>query len=99
MQVFLKIFTVLFIPGFHWVCMYLNREGTEEPSEKFENLLQRWQLCMNKNNCLLMVKPNKIKNNKMCGPWFFLQMKYDTWIGFELRKPNVNVDSFAPYKQ
>ena len=53
---------------------------------------------MNK-SCLPMVKQNKIKNNKMCGPWFFLQMKYDTWIGLELRKPNVNVDSVAPYKQ
>ena len=43
-----------------------------------------------------MVKQNKIKNNKMCGPRYFLQMKYDTWIGFELHKPNANVDSFLP---
>ena len=52
---------------------------------------------MNK-SCLPMVKQNKIKNNKMCGPWFFPQMKYDTWIGFELHhdKPNANVDSFLP---
>ena len=34
-QVFFSIFTVLFISGFHKVCVYLNREGTEEPFKKF----------------------------------------------------------------
>ena len=26
---------------------------------------------------------------------FFLQVKYETWIGFGLRKPNANDDSFC----
>ena len=34
-QVFLSIFTVLSILGFHLVCMYLNQEGKEEASKKF----------------------------------------------------------------
>ena len=29
---------------------------------------------------------------------FFLQVKYETWIGFGLQKPNTNDDSFAPFK-
>ena len=27
-----------------------------------------------------------------------LQVKYETWIGFGLQKPNTNDDSFAPFK-
>ena len=35
---------------------------------------------------------------KMFGPRFFLHVKYETWIGFGLHKPNANDDSFAPFK-
>ena len=31
----------------------------------------------------------------MFGPEFFLQLKYETWIGFGLQKPNAN-DDFWP---
>ena len=50
---------------------------------------------MNK-NCLLMVKT---KQKKMCALDFFLQVKYETWIGFRLHKANVNDDSFCPPKK
>ena len=42
---------------------------------------------MNKNGLLIVTT----KQNKMCGPWFFLQVKYETWIGFWLHTPDVNV--------
>ena len=42
---------------------------------------------MNKNGLLIVTT----KQNKMCGPWFFLQVKYETWIGFGLQTPDVNV--------
>ena len=29
---------------------------------------------------------------------FFLQVKYETWVGFRLQKPNTNDDSFVPFK-
>ena len=48
---------------------------------------------------LLKVKRrSSLSLKKMLGPGFFLQVKYETWIGFGLQKPNTNDDSFAPFK-
>ena len=41
---------------------------------------------------------SSINKKKMFGPRFFLHVKYETWIGFGLHKPNANDDSFAPFK-
>ena len=40
----------------------------------------------------------KKKKNRMFGLRFFLQVKYETWVGFRLQKPNTNDDSFVPFK-
>ena len=40
----------------------------------------------------------KKKKNRMFGLRFFLQVKYETWVGFRLQKPNTNEDSFVPFK-
>ena len=40
----------------------------------------------------------KKKKNRMFGLQFFLQVKYETWVGFRLQKPNTNDDSFIPFK-
>ena len=38
------------------------------------------------------------KKNRMFGLRFFLQVKYETWVGFRLQKPDTNDDSFVPFK-
>ena len=40
----------------------------------------------------------KKKKNRMFGLRFFLQVKYETWVGFRLQKPNTNDDSFVAFK-
>ena len=40
----------------------------------------------------------KKKKNRMFGLRFFLQVKYETWVGFRLQKPNTNDDYFVPFK-
>ena len=37
-------------------------------------------------------------SNRMFGLRFFLQVKYETWVGFRLQKLNTNEDSFVPFK-
>ena len=97
-QVFFGIFTVLFHfrveLGLSW-----SRGYTRTMLKTLTNLFQRWQWYMNK-NFLLMVKQNKTKqkNQRLSGTWFFfLQVKYETWIGFGLHTPNANDDSFCPF--
>ena len=44
--------------------------------------------------------PVLVKKKKKQDVWlrFFLQVKYETWVGFRLQKPNTNDDSFVPFK-
>ena len=95
-QVFFGIFTVLFHfrveLGLSW-----SRGYTRTMLKNLANLLQRWQWYMNK-NCLLMVKQNKTKRPRCLAlDSFFLQVKYETWIGFGLHTSKANDDSFCPF--
>ena len=44
--------------------------------------------------------PVLVKKKKKQDVWlrFFLQVKYETWVGFRLQKPNTNEDFFVPFK-
>ena len=46
-----------------------------------------------------MIKQNKTKqkNQDVWHLIFFVQVKYETWIGFGLHTPNANDDSFCPF--
>ena len=46
----------------------------------------------------IKLKEGPVNKNKMFGPRFFVHVKYETWIGFGLQKPNANDDSYAPFK-
>ena len=41
---------------------------------------------------------NNNKKNKMCDPWFFLQEKYETRIGFGYINHMWMMIRFAPFK-